>query len=90
MPVEQKLIVQCRSLIEGDAAQKLCAAACTGCGRCAADAAPGLIQIVNGLAVIDYSKNSLASPAAITRCPTNAIVWVEGMQSYETLRANAS
>jgi H+/Na+-translocating ferredoxin:NAD+ oxidoreductase subunit B len=90
MPVEHKLIVQCRSLLEGDAAQNVCAAACTGCGRCAADAVPGLIQIVNGLAVIDYTKHSLATPAAITRCPTNAIVWVEGMQSYETLRAKAS
>lgn len=90
MSVEQALIVQCRSLLEGSAAEALCTAACNGCGRCAADAAPGLIQIVNGLAVIDYSKNSLATPVATRRCPTNAIVWVEGMQSYETPRAKAS
>lgn len=80
MPSAQKLIVQCRSLLEGAAAEALCAAACNGCGRCAVDAAPGLIQIVNGLAVIDYSKNALADPSATRRCPTNAIVWVEGMQ----------
>jgi electron transport complex protein RnfB len=80
MAVEQKLIVQCRSLLEGSAAEALCAAACNGCGRCALDAAPGLIQITSGLAVIDYSKNALATPAATRRCPTNAIVWVEGMQ----------
>lgn len=80
MPVEQKLLVQCRSLIEGDAAAALCAAACTGCSRCATDGAPGLIQIQNGLAVIDYSKNALADPSAGRRCPTGAIVWVEGMQ----------
>jgi Na+-translocating ferredoxin:NAD+ oxidoreductase RNF subunit RnfB len=90
MPAEQKLIVQCRSLLEGASAEALCSAACNGCGRCAVDAAPGLIQIVNGLAVIDYTKNSLASPAATKRCPTNAIVWVEGMQSYEAPRAKAS
>ena len=90
MPVEQKLIVQCRSLLEGQAAEALCAAACTGCGRCAADAAPGLIQILNGLAVIDYAKNALATPAATKRCPTNSILWVEGMQSHEAPRANAS
>jgi Na+-translocating ferredoxin:NAD+ oxidoreductase subunit B len=90
MPAEQKLIVQCRSLLEGSAAEALCAAACNGCGRCALDAAPGLIQITNGLAVIDYSKNVLADPVATQRCPTNAIVWVEGMQSYENPRARAS
>ena len=90
MPAEQKLIVQCRSLLEGAAAEALCAAACNGCGRCALDAAPGLIQITNGLAVIDYSKNVLADPVATHRCPTNAIVWVEGMQSYENPRARAS
>ena len=80
MPAAQKLIVQCRSLLEGAAAEALCAAACNGCGRCAVDSAPGLIQIVNGLAVIDYSNNALADPSATRRCPTNAIVWVEGMQ----------
>jgi Na+-translocating ferredoxin:NAD+ oxidoreductase subunit B len=80
MPAEQKLVVQCRSMLEGSAAEALCAAACNGCGRCALDAAPGLIQIRNGLAVIDYSKNALAAPSATRRCPTNAIVWVDGMQ----------
>jgi Na+-translocating ferredoxin:NAD+ oxidoreductase RNF subunit RnfB len=80
MPVEQKLIVQCRSLLEGAVADALCAAACNGCGRCAVDAAPGLIHIQNGLAVIDYSKNALADPSATRRCPTHAIVWVEDMQ----------
>jgi hypothetical protein len=34
----------------------------------------------NGLAVIDYAKNDLASPGATRRCPTGAIVWVEGAQ----------
>ena len=80
MPAEQKLIVQCRSLLEGAAADALCAAACNACGRCAVDAAPGLIQMKNGLAVIDYTKNALADPSATRRCPTNAIVWVDGMQ----------
>lgn len=80
MPLEQKLIVQCKNLLEGDEAEDECKVACTACGRCAADAAPGLIEMVNGLAVIDYSKNELASPDAIARCPTDAIVWVEGPQ----------
>jgi len=80
MPFDQKLIVQCRSLLEGDAIQAVCRVACTACGKCVLDAAPGLIQISNGLAVVDYDKNALATPAATARCPTGAIVWVEGAQ----------
>jgi Na+-translocating ferredoxin:NAD+ oxidoreductase subunit B len=80
MPLEQKLIVQCRNLLEGEDATNACAVACNACGRCAADAAPGLIAMVNGLAVIDYTKNDVAAPDAIRRCPTGAIVWVEGAQ----------
>jgi Na+-translocating ferredoxin:NAD+ oxidoreductase subunit B len=83
MPAEQKLIVQCRSLLEGATAEALCSAACNGCGRCVIDAAPGLIRMQQGLAVIDYSNNALADPSATRRCPTNAIVWVEGMQFME-------
>ena len=79
LPIEQHLIVQCRNLLEGDAATAVCQVACNGCQRCAADA-PGLISIQNGLAVIDYSQNSLASPVATARCPTGAIVWVDGAQ----------
>jgi Na+-translocating ferredoxin:NAD+ oxidoreductase RNF subunit RnfB len=80
MPTEQKLIVQCKSLLEGDEAEELCRVACNGCGLCVTDAAPGLIQIVDGLAVIDYDQNELADPSATTRCPTGAITWVEGQQ----------
>jgi len=80
MPLDQQLIVQCKSMLEGDEAEMVCRVACNACGRCAVDAAPGLIEMVNGLPVIDYSKNELADPAATTRCPTNAIVWVEGAQ----------
>jgi Na+-translocating ferredoxin:NAD+ oxidoreductase RNF subunit RnfB len=80
MPMEQKLIVQCRNLLHGDAAEDLCSVACNDCTKCVADAAPGLIEMVDNLAVIDYEKNDLADPKATSRCPTNAIVWVEGQQ----------
>jgi len=83
MPIEQKLIVQCKNLLEGDEAEAACQVACTACGKCALDAAPGLIAMVSGLAVIDYSKNNLATPAATARCPTGAIVWVDGAQTFE-------
>jgi Fe-S-cluster-containing hydrogenase component 2 len=80
MPLEQKLIVQCQNLLHGARAEDVCAVACNDCGKCAMDAAPGLIEMVNGLAVIDYERNALASPEAIRRCPTGAIVWVDGAQ----------
>jgi len=88
MTLDQRLIVQCKSLIEGDAALAECSAACTACGKCVLDAAPGLIRLERGLAVIDYSKNALASPDAIRRCPTRAIVWLDGAQFAGQLPAS--
>lgn len=83
MPVEHKLIVQCKSALEGEEAEAQCRVACTGCGICVLDAAPGLIEIVNGLAVVDYAKNEAAGPEAVARCPTGAIAWVDGAQTFE-------
>jgi Na+-translocating ferredoxin:NAD+ oxidoreductase RNF subunit RnfB len=76
-PVSHRLWVACKSLAEGDDALADCEVACTGCARCAADAPEGLIEIKNNLAVVDYSKNKLATPLPIQRCPTGAIVWME-------------
>jgi len=80
MPLDHKLIVQCKNLLDGDDAEDFCAVACTACARCVQDAAPGLIEIKNGLAVIDYDRVETANPDATARCPTGAIVWVEGAQ----------
>lgn len=87
MPVAFKLLVQCKSLLEGEAAERLCRVACNGCGKCAVDAAPGVIEIKNGLAVVDYAKNELAGPEATRRCPTGAIVWIEGAQFAKSAAA---
>lgn len=80
MPVAFKLLVQCKSPLEGEAAERLCRVACNACGKCAVDAAPGVIEMKNGFAVVDYAKSDLAGPEATRRCPTDAIVWVEGAQ----------
>ena len=79
MPVDHKLIVQCKNLLEGEAATDLCAVACNACGRCAADE-PGVVSMRNGLAIVDYEAIDRATPAATARCPTGAIRWVEGEQ----------
>ncbi|MFP4147583.1 MAG: RnfABCDGE type electron transport complex subunit B [Halorhodospira sp.] len=76
-PESRRLWVACSNQDPQDEAEAQCEVACTGCGRCVADAPEGLIRIENHLAVIDYSKNDLASPVAIERCPTGAIVWLE-------------
>jgi len=80
MPIDQKLIVQCRSLLEGDLAESRCSVACTACGRCVADGYPDLIEIKDNLAVVNYQLNDFASPIAAKRCPTAAITWVEWQQ----------
>jgi Na+-translocating ferredoxin:NAD+ oxidoreductase subunit B len=80
MPLDHKLIVQCKNLLDGEAATDVCSVACNACARCVADAEPGLIQMKHGLAVIDYSKIELAMPEAAGRCPTGAILWLEGQQ----------
>jgi Na+-translocating ferredoxin:NAD+ oxidoreductase RNF subunit RnfB len=76
-PVSHRLWVACMNQEKGEAIEAECRVACTACGRCAADAPEGLIAIENNLAVIDYSRNALASRLAIERCPTGAIVWLD-------------
>ncbi|MDJ0520605.1 MAG: (Fe-S)-binding protein [Planctomycetota bacterium] len=85
-PVDHKLLVQCKSLLEGDEALELCSVACNACGRCALDADEGVVTMENGLAVVHYEHNDRATSDAIERCPTGAITWVEGAQ-FATPRA---
>ena len=90
-PVSHKLWVACKNLEKGEAAEAECAVACNGCGRCALDAPGNLIAIDHHLAVIDYTKNALASRIAIERCPTGAIVWLEdgvhkGHDAFKVIR----
>ena len=82
MPVTQHLIVQCKSLLEGELAESKCSVACTACSRCVADSAPNVISIENNLAVINYDLNNLTSPMAVQRCPTGAIVWLDEEKQF--------
>jgi Na+-translocating ferredoxin:NAD+ oxidoreductase RNF subunit RnfB len=79
-PVSHRLWVACMNRELGDEAEAECEVVCTACGRCAQDAPEGLIAIEQNLAVVDYSKNALASSVAIERCPTGAIVWLDDRQ----------
>lgn len=88
VPLNQKLFVQCNTPLEGDAAVALCSVACDACGRCAADAAPGLIEMRDNLPRIDYASGLRATANATTRCPTGAIQWLEGDQFPHTTAAD--
>ena len=82
-PVSHQLWVACKSLSPGDEAEQDCEVACTACARCVVDSPEGLIEMKNNLAVIDYTKNDLASRVAIERCPTGAIVWLDDKKSIK-------
>ena len=79
-PATHNLVVQCSAPLAGDQARELCQVACDACGRCAQDAAPGLITMVDNLPIVDYSGGGPAEQRAVLRCPTGAIQWVEGGQ----------
>jgi Na+-translocating ferredoxin:NAD+ oxidoreductase RNF subunit RnfB len=83
MPLTHNLIVQCKAPLAADDARRLCKVACDACGRCAQDAAPGLIRMEGNLPVIDYAAGGPAAPEATLRCPTGAIQWVVGEQFAE-------
>jgi len=80
MPVEQHLVVQCKSQLEGDELLELCRVACTGCERCVADAPQGLLKMKSNLPVLNDELLNLQTPEAVRRCPTGAITWIEGQQ----------
>lgn len=88
VPLSQNLFVQCKSPLAGDLALGLCTVACDACGRCAADAAPGLIRLEDNLPVVDYTGGGPALPQAVHRCPTGAIRWLTGEQ-FKDLSDNA-
>ena len=88
MPADHHLVVQCKNLLNGEAATDVCTVACNACARCVQDASPGLIEMVDALAIIDYDQIHLENPKAIERCPTGAIVWMDGQQ-FPTLLETA-
>jgi Na+-translocating ferredoxin:NAD+ oxidoreductase RNF subunit RnfB len=75
-PISNHLWVACKNESFGDDAENECAVACNTCGKCAADAPQGLVEMINNLAVVDHSKQHLANKQIIQRCPTGAIVWL--------------
>lgn len=82
MPESRALLVQCRSALEGEQAEALCAVACTACGRCVQDAPEGALVMRGGLPVLVEGREHEAGAACVARCPTGAIVWSSGRQVF--------
>ena len=78
--LDHPLLVQCKNLVQGDVVLDQCTVACTACAKCVLDAAPGLISVASGVAVVDYDKIAEADEGAVERCPTGAIIWLRGAQ----------
>jgi len=74
-PVDQHLWVACNNPDHGDTLLKDCEVACTACAKCAFDAL-GSVTMRNNLPAIDRTREE--PRAAIERCPTGAIVWLDG------------
>ena len=49
---------------------------CTACGKCVADAPPGLLKMKKNLPVITDELMHLQTRDATLRCPTGAITWL--------------
>ncbi len=83
VPDSERLFVQCNSPLSGEEATDRCKMACDACGRCALDAPEGTVEMVDGLPIVHYDLEEQPTPKATWRCPTGAIVWLEGKQFKE-------
>ena len=85
IPLRRQLLVQCKSILEGEAVTDLCSVGCNGCSRCAADAPAGLIEMKYNLPIIEMNRIELQTEIATYRCPTRAIVWLDDGQQFPEL-----
>ena len=74
VPYEQHVFVKCSSHGKGKAVKTACSVGCIGCGLCRKNCEHGAIDIVDNLAVIDYSK-CVGCGKCAEKCPAKAIVF---------------
>lgn len=68
----QKSLVECASQDKGKTVKDACDAGCIGCGVCKKQCDEGAIEIVNNVAVVDYSKCTGCGKCA-AKCPRKII-----------------
>ena len=73
VPASKKVHVACANKDKGKAAMNVCASSCIGCGLCQRECKKDAIHVVDGVAVIDYSK-CVGCKLCTKVCPRDAIL----------------
>ena len=72
VPKKAKVLVDCSNTEMGQSARRHCAASCIGCRICEKNCEFDAIEVVNNVAVIDYSKCTSCGTCA-EKCPRGVI-----------------
>ena len=91
IPLDQQLLVQCRSMIEGDGALASVRRGVHGVRQMRHRCRAGTRSASSAASArVHYEQNAQADrSAAIARCPTGAIVWLDGAQFAATAARDA-
>lgn len=82
----EPLWVACSNPETGNELLGICRVACTACGKCVKDA-PAWLRMESGLPRRIETASAEPPRAAIDRCPTGAIVWIESGRTHLGLEA---
>lgn len=88
VPVSKKVHVACANQDKGKAAMSVCNNSCIGCGLCQKECKKDAIHVVNGVAVIDYSK-CVGCKLCTKVCPRDAIspaATAEEKEKYKAIK----
>ena len=86
VPYKQKVFVNCSNKDKGPAAMKVCERSCIACGMCERTCKFDAIHVVDGVAVIDYTKCKNCTMCA-KACPRNAIEPIPTPEEKEKFKA---
>ncbi|WP_409967328.1 RnfABCDGE type electron transport complex subunit B [Bengtsoniella intestinalis] len=86
VPASKKVMVSCANKDKGVTARNVCDNSCIGCGLCVKECKFGAISVVDGVAVIDYSKCKNCKLCSKV-CPRDAIFPIATAEEKEKYKA---